>query len=86
MTLWDLSEGTDSAQGARATGTSIDGRPFVHLTDPQPLGEVPVPPPPDPQLYVTYDGSRGPGKPGNAAGALAQGAENVVERVKDIFK
>lgn len=85
VTLWDLSEGTDSAQGAWATGTSIDGRPFVHLADPQPLGEVPVLPPPDPDLHVTYDGSRGPGKPGTAAGALAQGAENVLGRVKDVF-
>ena len=84
-TLWDLSEGTESAQGLWATGQMPDGTQIVHLTNPAPLGEVPVLPPPDPQLFVTYDGSQGPGKPGNAAGALAQGVENVVDKVKDVL-
>ena len=40
-------------------------------------------PPPDPKQFVTYDGSQGPRKPGDARGAYAQGAQNVVGKLKD---
>jgi Mn-containing catalase len=40
-------------------------------------------PPPDPKQFVTYDGSQGPAKPGDAKGARVQGAQNVVTKVKD---
>ena len=46
-------------------------------------GDDGTPPPPDPNLYATYDGSLGPGTPGTAPGALKQGAKNVVEKAKD---
>ena len=82
-TFWDLSEGAESAQGRWATGQTIDGRQIIHLPDAQPLGDVSVLPAPDPQLYVTYDGSQGPGKPGTAVGATAQGLVNVAEKVRD---
>jgi hypothetical protein len=38
--------------------------------------------PADPKLYSTYDGAYGEPKPGDAAGSMAQGAENVVQKVK----
>ncbi|MFF5052806.1 hypothetical protein ACFY1S_06445 [Micromonospora sp. NPDC000663] len=50
----------------------------VALTD-----DIPLPPPPDPKLFVTYDGSQGPGLPGDAGGAHAQGVTNVVRKIKD---
>ena len=40
-------------------------------------------PAPDPLLFGTYDGSKGPGKPGNAGGAYAQGAQNLVSKAKE---
>jgi Mn-containing catalase len=36
-----------------------------------------------PEQFVTYDGSQGPAKPGDARGAYAQGAQNVVGKIKD---
>ncbi|MFB9378049.1 manganese catalase family protein [Kineococcus gynurae] len=77
-------DGSRAGEGTWATGPSIvDGKPFRAeelrpLTDDQ--GILPAP---DPLQFVTYDGNQGPGKPGNAAGARAQGAENVVTKVKD---
>lgn len=76
----------DSAgvQGLWATGTSlVDGKPLRAeplrpLTDDQ--GILPAP---DPLQYVTYDGNQGPAKPGNAVGAAAQQAENVITKVKN---
>ncbi|MFI5844724.1 manganese catalase family protein [Catenuloplanes sp. NPDC051500] len=60
----------------------IDGRPIAHvaaapLTDDKPLG-----PAPDPRLFVTYDGSQGPGKTGGGVAAHAQGVANVVNKIK----
>ena len=37
----------------------------------------------DPLLFATYDGSKGPGKPGNAGGAFLQGAENLISKAKE---
>ena len=86
-TFWDLSEGTDSAQGRWAQGPTVDGRNQIeYLAGPAAApvgGDTMDLPAADPQLYATYDGAFGPPKPGNAAGALAQGAENVVNKVKD---
>ena len=76
----------DSAgvQGRWADGPSlVDGKP-LRAEPLRPMdhddGTLPAP---DPLQYVTYDGNQGPGKPGNAAGATAQGAENVITRIKD---
>jgi Mn-containing catalase len=76
--------GSRAGEGLWATGTSmLDGEPFrveplEPLTDDQGIL-----PPPDPKQFVTYDGSQGPGKPGDAKGAHAQGAQNVVGKIKD---
>ncbi len=92
-TFWDLSEGSESSQGRWARGPRLDGRgrdgdaQFRHLSGAEtaPIGgdtnEHLVPP--DPNLFVTYDGAFGPPKPGNVGGALAQGAENLASKVKD---
>ncbi|BDT99510.1 manganese catalase family protein [Nocardia sputorum] len=77
--LWHLSDGPDAGEGRWATGVAADG---VHqngfLADPQPLGDKASAPPPDPQLYATYDGSRG--KPRSAALGTEAG---LVGKVKD---
>ncbi|MFI6509820.1 manganese catalase family protein [Streptosporangium sp. NPDC050855] len=74
--IWDLSEGTEGTQGGWASGLMPDGRhEFSYLLDPQPLGGPASPPPPDPLLYATYDGSMGaPSGPalGTEAGPLGK--------------
>ncbi|MCO5967175.1 manganese catalase family protein [Actinoallomurus soli] len=58
--IWDLSEGREGLEGGWASGPQPDGQhEFTYLTDPEPLGDVASAPPPDPLLYVTYDGSQG---------------------------
>jgi Mn-containing catalase len=77
-------DGSRAGEGRWANGPSLVGgeplraEPIAALTD-----DTGILPPPDPKLFVTYDGSQGAGKPGNAAGARLQGAKNVVEKVKD---
>jgi Mn-containing catalase len=76
----------DSAggQGLWATAPSlVDGEPL--RTEPlRPLtDDQGILPPPDSLQYVTYDGSQGPMKPGNAAGARVQGVQNVATKIKD---
>jgi len=52
--FWDLSAGNESAQGRWANGPAVDGQgTFEYLAQPQPLGEVPEPPQPDPRLHGT---------------------------------
>lgn len=95
-TFWDLSEGSESSEGRWANGPRLDGRgtdgnpDFRYLSAAE---AVPVGgdtnedlPPADPNLFGTYDGAYGAPKPGNAAGANAQGAENLVSKVKDVLK
>ncbi|MGV9330218.1 manganese catalase family protein [Streptosporangium sandarakinum] len=58
--IWNLSEGDEGAQGGWASGTQPDGRhEFSYHMEPRALGDVAMPPPPDPKLYDTYDGSLG---------------------------
>jgi len=83
-TFYTSMDDSQAAEGLWVTGSSLlDGEPFravplSPLTDDQ--GILPAP---DPMQYVTYDGSQGPGKPGNAAGARLQGAQNVATKIKD---
>ncbi|SIM85569.1 hypothetical protein [Micromonospora cremea] len=73
--------------GVRGVGQGpslIGGPDLTYLPEATPLtDDTALPPPPDPKPYATYDGSRGPGKTGDAAGAHAQGVTNVVKKVKD---
>ncbi|GAA3438851.1 manganese catalase family protein [Kutzneria kofuensis] len=53
-TLWHLSDGTESQNGRWAAGPTPDGRhEFGVITQPQPLGEPGLAPPPDPLLFAT---------------------------------
>jgi len=86
-TFWSFSDGEEAAQGRWAHGPTPDGRnqfEYLSTAEATAIGDdVSDVPPPDPLLHATYDGSKGPGKPGNAVGGFAQGAENVVTKVKD---
>jgi Mn-containing catalase len=58
--VWHLSDGSAGQTGGWAAGLQPDGtHEFGYLMDPEPLGEPAAPPPPDPALYATYDGSMG---------------------------
>ncbi|CCH19822.1 manganese catalase family protein [Micromonospora lupini] len=84
-TFWSFGTDSQAGEGRWAQGPSLIGGPdLTYLPQPVPLtDDTALPPPPDPKLYATYDGSRGPGKTGDAAGAHAQGMSNVVKKVKD---
>jgi Mn-containing catalase len=82
--FYTFTEGSTAGVGRWATGPSLVGGQELRSADGVPLtDDTGVLPPPDPKLFVTYDGSRGAGKPGDAAGARLQGAKNVVGKVKD---
>lgn len=52
--FWNLSSGTESADGSWASGTTPDGKgSFQYLEAPEPLSEAPVLPPADPRLHGT---------------------------------
>ncbi|NJL83438.1 MAG: manganese catalase family protein [Chloroflexaceae bacterium] len=52
--FWNLSEGTESAEGAWAKGQAPDGKgQFQYLENPEPLGPAVDAPPPNPKLYAT---------------------------------
>lgn len=55
--LWNLSAGSDSAQGRWASGPRPDGRgEFSYVDSPEPLAPEPTPPSADPYLYATVPG------------------------------
>jgi Mn-containing catalase len=74
--VWHLSDGTRSQQGGWAAGPAPDGRHDLgFIADPEPLGDPGSAPPPDPELFDTYDGSMGtPADPamGTEAGPLTK--------------
>jgi Mn-containing catalase len=52
--FWNMSSGTESAEGSWASGTTPDGKgSFQYLEAPEPLSEAPVLPPGDPRLHGT---------------------------------
>ncbi len=84
-TFWSFSEGSQAGEGRWAQGqTLVGGQDIIYQAEPVLLtDDTGLLPPPDPKLFATYDGSQGMGKPGDAAGARLQGAQNVVNKVKD---
>jgi Mn-containing catalase len=83
-TFWSFSDGEASAEGLWATGQTVDGRKIEFIPEPVSIGgDDGSLPAPDPLLFGTWDESLGKGKPGNTAGAYAQGAENVITKMKD---
>jgi Mn-containing catalase len=80
-TSMDDSQGADGLwvkSNSLLDGEAFRTEPLRPLTDDQGIL-----PPPDPKQYVTYDGSQGPAKPGDAAGARVQGAQNVAKKIKN---
>lgn len=86
-TFYSFDPESTASEGRWARGDSLLGEEIRYVPDAIPLtDDKPLGPAPDPKLFVTYDGSMGKGKPGDAAGAHAQGAKNVVKKVKEAFE
>jgi Mn-containing catalase len=83
-TFYSFHEGSTAADGRWAQGTTLIGEQQILFEEGRPLtDDVQEIPAPDPLLFATYDGSKGPGKPGNAGGSLVQGAENLLSKAKE---
>jgi Mn-containing catalase len=83
-TFYSFHEGSTAAEGRWAQGATLIGNDEIRFEPGMPLADdVNEVPAPDPLLFATYDGSKGAGKPGNAGGAFAQGAENLLSKAKD---
>jgi Mn-containing catalase len=73
-----------AGEGRWAQGNTLIGDEQILFEPGRPLSDdIADVPAPDPLLFATYDGSKGPGKPGNAAGGMLQGAENLVSKAKE---
>jgi Mn-containing catalase len=83
-TFYSFDTESQAHEGRWAQGNTLIGNeeiaysPGVSLSDD--INQVPAP---DPLLFATYDGSMGPGKPGNAAGGMLQGAQNLASKAKE---
>ena len=83
-TFYSFHQGSSAREGRWAQGTTLLGDHEITFEECRPLGDdVQEIPAPDPLLFATYDGSKGPGKPGNAGGSFAQGAENLMKKAKE---
>ncbi|WP_024874439.1 manganese catalase family protein [Saccharomonospora piscinae] len=79
--LWNLSEGDESARGRWANGTAPDGSHSMGIvTEPRPLGGPAEAPAPDPKLFASYDGSKGA-----PADPKLTGGKGMVGRLKEEF-
>jgi Mn-containing catalase len=81
-TYWSLHEGSTGPQGAWAQGRTpvTDQEIVVHGPTPE-SDDDGLLPPPDPKLYATYDGSRGPGQAGD--GTATQSLLSKVKKALD---
>ncbi|WP_181312071.1 manganese catalase family protein [Nocardioides campestrisoli] len=83
-TFYSFTEGSRAGEGRWAQGTALVGDEQLVFAEGVPLtDDINQVPAPDPLLFATYDGSMGPGTPGNAAGSLKQGAENLMHKAKE---
>jgi Mn-containing catalase len=83
-TFYSFHQGSTAAEGRWAQGTTLIGDHEIRFEEAVALADdVQQVPAPDPLLFATYDGSQGPGKPGTAGGAYAQGAENLLHKAKE---
>jgi Mn-containing catalase len=86
-TFYSADPESTAGEGRWAQGETLLGDKITYVPDAQPLtDDKPLGPAPDPKLFVTYDGSMGKGKPGTGVAAHAQGAANVVNKIKDVFE
>ncbi len=83
-TFYAFDAESEAHEGRWAQGATLIGDDEIVYAAGRPLSDdVNQVPAPDPLLFSTYDGSMGPGKPGNAGGSLVQGAENLVSKAKE---
>ncbi|MCD4523544.1 manganese catalase family protein [Nocardioides sp. cx-173] len=83
-TFYSFHDGSTAHEGRWAQGTTLIGDEEIRFEEGRPLGDdINDVPAPDPLLFATYDGHKGPGKPGNAGGAFMQGAENLLSKAKE---
>jgi Mn-containing catalase len=83
-TFYSFDVDSQAGEGRWAQGSTLIGAEEILFEQGRPLGDdIAQVPAPDPLLFATYDGSMGPGKPGNAAGGMLQGAENLVSKAKE---
>lgn len=84
QTFYSFHEGSRAGEGRWAQGTTLRGDGEIRFAEGVPLADDDaLVPAPDPLLFATYDGSQGPGKPGDGTGAHLQGAQNLVEKAKE---
>jgi Mn-containing catalase len=83
-TFYSFDVDSQAGEGRWAQGNTLIGDQEILLEPGRPLSDdLNLVPAPDPLLFATYDGSMGPGKPGNAEGGMLQGAENLVSKAKE---
>jgi Mn-containing catalase len=81
-TYWSLHEGSMGVQGGWAQGRTLvtDQEVLVHHDTPESTDDA-TPPPPDPHLYSTYDGSLG--KPESGEPSTSQSVMSKVKKALD---
>ena len=80
-TFYSFDLESQAGEGRWAQGNTLIGAEEILFEPGRPLADdINQVPAPDPLLFATYDGSMGPGKPGNAVGGMLQGAENLVSK------
>jgi Mn-containing catalase len=83
-TFYSFDTESRAGEGRWAQGNTLIGDEEIRFEPGHSLAEdINQVPAPDPLLFATYDGSMGPGKPGNAEGGMLQGAENLVSKAKE---
>jgi Mn-containing catalase len=83
-TFYSFDLESQAGEGRWAQGNTLIGAEEILFEPGRPLADdINQVPAPDPLLFATYDGSMGPGKPGNAVGGMLQGAENLVSKAKE---
>jgi Mn-containing catalase len=83
-TFYSFDVDSQAGEGRWAQGNTLIGDQEILFEPGRPLSDdLNLVPAPDPLLFATYDGSMGPGKPGNAEGGMLQGAENLVSKAKE---
>ena len=83
-TFYSFDLESQAGEGRWAQGNTLIGAEEILFEPGRPLADdINQVPAPDPLLFATYDGSMGPGKPGNAVGGMIQGAENLVSKAKE---
>ncbi len=88
-TFWSMTQGpSDAREGRWANGKTLVGdKEIAYLPEPPRLtDDVGTLPPPDPNLFATYDGDQGAGTPGDDVTSTAEArAEGLGAKIKDVL-